>query len=85
MKITLALAVLSLAGYASATYSDNLKTLYGYVCDEYEQMSMYTAGDSTAPESLYSDNSIFQMITGYNLGTQVERGVTTSTCFGQAR
>ena len=85
MKLTLALAVLSLAGYASATYSANLQALYAFVCDNNEQMSMHTAGDSTAPVSLYSDNSVFQMITGYNLGTQVERGVTDSTCFGQAR
>lgn len=83
MKLTLVLATaLTFAGYATATYSVDLTTLYSMVCAPNDQMSLHT--DGTAATSLYADNSFFQLVTGYALGTQVEQNVTDSTCFQQA-
>lgn len=82
MKLTLLAATLSLIGYATATYSANLETIYGYMCKPHAQMEKQS--DGTAVATLYTDNSIFQLVTGYALGTQVDQNVTDSTCFGQA-
>ncbi len=85
MKLTLAsLAVLALTTVGSVSgYSANLETLYGYVCDSHTQVENLS-GSTSYSYLPYTDNSIFQFITGSYLGQQVERGVTDSTCFQQA-
>lgn len=63
-------------------YSTGLADLYGMVCQDNNQSRLMA--NLTAGGQLFYDNSPFQFITGYALGTQVQANVTDSTCFGQA-
>lgn len=90
MKLIALTAIVALTGIANAAYSANLQSLYGYVCESNAQKANLVYDATTNPPSytsgstLYTDNSIYQILTGFALGTQVEQNVTDSTCFGQA-
>ena len=81
-SIFVALATIALVGtqvnavvYDYAIFND----LFALVCADVTQ----TDGAAT-PITMYSDNSIFQVITGFGLGTQVEPTNTGSSCFTQS-
>lgn len=80
--IAITLAALLAVGKVSA-YSAGLTTFYGYICDDHTQVESlaYTTSASYLP---YTDNSIFQMITGGMLGMQNAQNITDSSCFPQA-
>ena len=80
--IAITLAALLAVSKVSA-FSADLETFYGYVCDDHTQAEdlYYTTSASYLP---YTDNSIFQMITGAALGMQNSQNITDSTCFPQA-
>lgn len=80
--IAITLAALLAVGKVSA-YSADLETFYGYICDDHTQVEelAYTTSASYLP---YTDNSIFQMITGGVLGMQNSQNITDSSCFPQA-
>lgn len=82
--IATALTVLTVASYANA---------YTFVPMPAGLVSLYTAlGFATTTQLssadgttvVYNDNSPFQFVTGFALGTQVDPLTTESTCFGQA-
>ena len=84
MKLTIALSAIALACVGTVNaYSANLDGLYGLVCATHAQAEATSASGATGTD-LFTDTSIFQVITGYALGTQVEQNVTESTCFIQA-
>jgi hypothetical protein len=89
--IALTAALATMVGFASAntyTYSDNLKALYGIICTPHDQKIdlNYDAVTKvyTDSGSKYIDNSIFQFVTGYSLGTLAQQNITGSSCFVQA-
>ena len=82
--IATALTVLTVASYANA---------YTFVPMPAGLVSLYTTlGFATTTQLssadgktvVYNDNSPFQFVTGFALGTQVDPKTTESTCFGQA-
>jgi len=84
MKFALSIvATISLAALQANAYSTGLETIYGYVCSSEAQVE-YDPTDSSATSTLYTDNSIWQFVTGFALGEQLQQGATTSTCFSQA-
>jgi hypothetical protein len=80
--IALTMALLAV-GKVSASYSADLETFYGYICDDHTQVEELT-GTTSASYLPYTDNSFFQFITGSALGMQSEQNITDSTCFPQA-
>jgi hypothetical protein len=82
--IATALTVLTVASYANAyTFvptPDGLKSLYTTL--GFATTIQLSSKDGTT--EVYNDNSPFQFVTGFALGTQVDPLTTESTCYGQA-
>lgn len=84
MKFTLTVvATISLAALQANAYSTELDTLYGTFCSDTAQAA-YDPSDDTVTGDLYTDNSPFQYVTGFALGSQLQQGATSSTCFAQS-
>jgi hypothetical protein len=81
MKL-IALTVALLAVGKATAFSADLETFYGYLCDDHTQTESlyYSTSASYLP---YTDNSIFQFLTGAALGMQNDQNITDSTCFPQ--
>jgi len=68
MKFALSIvATISLAALQANAYSAGLTAVYAYACSPHAQVE-YDPTDSTATNTLYTDNSIWQSVTGFALG-----------------
>jgi len=68
MKFALSIvATISLAALQANAYSTGLEEIYGYVCST-EAQDEYDPTDSSATSTLYTDNSLWQFVTGFALG-----------------
>jgi len=84
MKFALTVvATISLAALQANAYSADLETFYGKFCSSTAQAA-YDPSDSSVTGDLYTDNSPFQYVTGFALGSQLQQYATTSTCFAQS-
>ena len=82
MRSLLVLTVAATTAAVTNGYSVTLHNLYAGFCQETTQSSL--ASDGTSSGALFTDNSPFQFVTGFALGTQVQQNVTESDCFIQA-